>query len=600
MKIKLLFISLIFSNVYAIVNRDVCTFISPRSPTVNAARELTGWENIINVYSSESTYGAFAINPEVTLSFRPERIAQCIFGDDIVHCLNRLTIAGSQCPVREQSTAWLADYFGLPTDYESVVEFDPKMSNALVDLNLFVGWDRFIPGLYFRIHSPLVYTRWDLTICEELITTGSNAHDPGYFNAEGVPRIQLVDNFVSFIGGLDAPKATGLAFRKLCKAKMSCPALRMVSLSDIEIALGYNVLHNKQYHLGGNIRFSIPAGNRPNGEFLFEPIVGNGHHWAVGGGLSTHIVIWDNEQTEEKAALYLDMNITHLFKTDQKRSFDLHSSPNSRYMLAEKMGTPIEDNLRGIVGNTRVEPNRQYKEEVTTIANLTTLPIEVSINVQADLVFMLAYTKERDSWTFGYNFWGRSCDCITLCNRIPFEAADWAIKGDSFVFGFEDTLLRTPVALSATQSEATVNSGKNFQRTGKILTTADIDNGKTNLNIDKPFKALSDSDNTGVFSLLLSGPGGPEQINTSIQPKLLRRSDINIDSARTRGISHTMFSSFTHIITSRDLCPYIGFGAGIEFGQSSQNRFRNPTCKKPCINTAFSQWGVWLKGGVAF
>lgn len=578
--------------------REISTFISPHSPSVNAARELAGWENLVNIYTSDSTYGAFAITPEATLSFRPERIAQCLFGEDIIECVRTFTVSGSRRS-REQ-TDWLADYFGLPTDYLSAVDVRPKISNALVDLNIFIGWDKYIPGLYFRMHAPLTYTRWDLNPCETLITTGSDAHDPGYFNPEGIPRIQLVDNFTNFITGEDAPKATNLIFNKLKYAKMNCKGNRALKLSEIQVAFGYNVLHTEDYHLGGNIRFSIPTGNRPKGEYLFEPIIGNGHHWELGGGLSTHIVIWDNEETEEKAALYCDINITHMFSTQQKRSFDLCVGANSRYMLAQKMGTPIIDNLRGLVNGERIEPKFQYQQEVTSVANLTTLDVEVSNSVQADIAVMLAYTKGKNSWTFGYSFWGRSTDCITLCDTTPFDLETWAIKGDSQVFGFEDTASQTAVALSATQSKATVNAGTNFPATG-ATTATEIADGMANSNIDNPKLAVSDSDDNGVFVNLVTQAGGSTQINTSIQPKILTTADINIDSAKTRGLSNKIFSSFTHLVTHRELWPYIGFGAEIEFGQSSEGcKYEARVVEKACVNTALSFWGVWLKTGVAF
>ncbi len=579
-------------------NREVSTLITPRSASVNAARELAGWEHLVSVYTSDTTYNVFAITPEVTLSFRPERIAQCFFGDDIIECENTLTIAGSQRPDRS-SMAWLADYFGLPTDYESRVRFEPSTSNVLVDFDWYVGWDTYLPGLYFRIHAPIVYSRWNLDLCESFITTGSNAYAPGYFNAEGAPRIQLVDNFTQFIGGKQVPKMSGLTFHPLNHAKMACSAQTITRLSDIEMAFGWNVLHNEDYHLGGNIRCAIPTGNSPQGEFLFEPIVGNGHHWELGGGISTHIIIWDNEKTEEQAGLYLDANITHLFASDQMRSFDLCHKQNSRYMLAERINVPITQSLRGVVNGENIIPTAQFKQEVTPVANLTTLPVRVSCNVQADIVFMIMYTHGKNSWVLGYEFWGRSCDAIALCKTTPLDTGTWALKGDAHVFGFEDNLTRTAVPLSATQSMATINSGTNYPATG-ATTAAQIAAGSQNPGIDNPAPAVADSDGDGIFLNVLSQPNGTNQINTSIQPILLTTNLINIDSARTRGISNKLFSNLNHTITGKESKPYIGFGAEMEFGQSSVCSKKVRVNKKSCINTALSVWGVWIKGGVAF
>lgn len=599
---KLLALSLLLFSMRAaatfISKRQVTTFISPHSVSVDAARELAGWENIVNMYTSDNAYSALAITPEATLTFRPDWVTQCLFGQDIVGCGYILGISGSEQSNRRPAD-WLADYFGLPPDYHSAVYLIPKVMQGLVDINWFVGWDRYLPGLYFRIHAPLVYSRWDLNMCETLITTGSSGYNPGYFNPDGASREQLVDNFTSFISGQDSPKAANLIFNKLSNAKMSCKGLNLFKLSDIQIVFGYNVLHNENYHLGGNIRFSVPTGNRPCGEFVFEPIIGNGHHWELGGGISAHIVLWEDDETGEKAALYGDCNITHLFTARQRRSFDILAGPNSRYMLAEKMGTPIVNNLRGVVNSQPTTPTYQYQKEVTSLANLTTLPIDVSINVQADLAIMLAYTRHRNSWTFGYSFWGRSCDSISFCEPTPLDLATWAVKGDSYVFGFENTAAQTGVALSATQSQATINSGKNFPATG--ASTPDlIAAGSTNPSIDNPNHAVSDSTNSGTFVNLMSQPGGSAQINTSIQPIILTGDDINRESARTRGISQKVFASFTHIVPRQDFDPYLGFGAEIEIGPSSSDCKKVIVKEKCCINTALSFWGFWLKTGVSF
>lgn len=597
---KQLVIWLIFLGTFPgilFADRRTSTIIMPHSVSVNAARELAGWENQINIYSPDGYYGSFAVNPEVTFSFRPERIAQCLFGDAIVKCKNTFTVSGSQTPDRTDSQ-WLADYFGLATDFKSYIHIEPRVMNVLCDLDLFLGLDAWVSGLYFRIHAPLTYTRWDLGICESLVTTGSNAYDPGYFNADGIPREQLVNRFTSFISGGDAPKATGLIFSELRNAKMACESKHLVLLSDIQIALGWNVLHQPRYHLGGNIRMSIPTGNRPTGEFLFEPIIGNGHHWELGGGLSTHIILWQDESTQEKAGLYFDGNITHMFTSRQCRSFDLcNTSFNSRYMLAERMTTDITNNLRG--DNTAIIPAAQFAKEVTTVANLTTIPVDVSIGVQADLAVMVSYTHAKNSWGLGYGFWGQSCETICLCPLVPFDIDNWALKGDAMVFGFENDVTQTPVALSATQSQATIHHGLDFIKTG-ATTPVEIAQGQRNPTIDNAQSARADSNNDGVYIVLVSAPGGAEQINTSIQPVLLTRDNIDVNSARVHNHAHKIFSHFTHTIMLSEFHPYLSLGAEIEFGQGAFCSNVVKLNEPPCINAALSFWGVWLKGGVAF
>lgn len=583
---------------HAYAEKQTTTIIIPRPIGCNNARQLAGEENSIHTSTEKKSYGVCTINPEITLSFRPERLAQCLFGNAIVSCKNTFSVIGSRASTQTDQQ-WLADYFGLPTDFESRVEIRPIITNTLIDFNIFIGFDAFISGLYCNIHTPLVYSRWDLGLCETLISTGTNSYDPGYFNASGIDRSQLVESFTSFISGKHAPSASDITFNKIRYAKMSPTAHRIVQLGDIHVSLGWDIVHKPQYHCGAALYCVIPTANRPEGEFLFEPLIGNGHHWECGAQISAHAILWENEATSEHAGLYFEGTITHVLQAQQQRSFDIyHKSNNSRYMLAQRMDSTITDGLRGIIEGNAVEPIAQYAHEVTTLANLTTLPVNVSVGLHADLALMVSYTKEKNSWGLGYNFWKRSCEKITVCSPLPFTQASWALKGDAMVVGFEKDIANAPVALSATQKNSSIHHGLNFKHSG-TLTNEQIESGKQNSHIDNPTLAVADSTNDSVFVSLLSSPGGTARIRTSLQPIVLTNSDIDINSARTRGQSNKIFSHFTHMI-SHELHPYLSIGAEIEFGQSAACNNIVSLRNTVCVNTAISLWGIWLKGGIIF
>ena len=117
MRIKCLLLPLVFIPLTLHADKRITTIIMPHSQSVNAARELAGWENFVNLDTEHGSYGTIAINPEFTLSFRPERIAQCFFGDSILDYKTTFTVAGSRA--ERFDAHWLADYFGLPTDFAS-------------------------------------------------------------------------------------------------------------------------------------------------------------------------------------------------------------------------------------------------------------------------------------------------------------------------------------------------------------------------------------------------------------------------------------------------------------------------------------------------
>jgi len=486
-------------------------------------------------------------------------------------------------------------------------------------------------------------------MCEILEDHGTHNHWPGYFNKTvsttstgtvvGIERDHLVSSFSAFIQGCDYIKSPDITFMSLCHAKMSCRPRTKTALSDVQMALGWNFLCDEDYHVGINIRAAAPTGNRPEGYYLFEPIVGNGKHWELGGGFSSHVVLNRSIDEEKRWEFYFDANVTHLFKAKQCRTFDLCCKPLSRYMLAAKFSSEVndlqaaDDDGFGQPDNPQA-PAKQFLGIYSPVANVTTFAVDVSADIQGDIVAMLQHIHGNWSFDLGYNFWGRSCEKIDLrCDCCPFTEGTWGLKGDAFMYGFTPYVDETAkaVPLSATQSQATICQGTNNWPNGL--------NGiawPQNPGIDNKKLAWDDSNNPLLIYDFSANT--THQIYTSLDPALISICDIDINGAKTKGISHKFFAAFDY--TWRNLeeyVPYIGLGGEIEFGNFNDNSCCNPCnsytsccsyapcnscgpcgstdatnccgpCCSPCYNTdssccnycALSQWGIWFKGGFAF
>jgi len=644
----------------------VAPYYSIRSQSENIARELVGagWNTQINLCDMDCWYGNFAITAEYAKSFKPCYIAQCLFGCWNNNCSPCATSCSTSCNpcgpcnscgpcydnccddsyvVRISGSTvegrggsdWLADYFGLPTDYQSCVTFEPRISNFLVDFNLYLGLDEWCQGMYFRIHAPVVHTRWDLNMCECIGNRGVLNHPAGYFNKTfdvvdtdtiGILRSNLVPSFASFISGCGVINDPTISFSPLCYAKMDCCERKKTALSDIQMALGWNFWCDCDYHVGLNIRAVAPTGNRPEGCYLFEPIVGNGKHWELGAGFTSHWDFWHDECECSCASFYFDMNITHLFKTKQCRTFDLNCKPLSRYMLAAKFKTPVENLYAGEIGPV-TKPIKQFAGIYSPVANLTNIPVDVSIGVQGDLAFMLQYIHCNWSFDLGYNFWGRSCEKIECrCDCCPcFEENTWALKGDAFMYGYNTVAEPLAVALSASQSGATICKGTNNYPDGDK--TASIEYFQ-NPGADRRAKAWYDS--AGTIELESYDSVGPAQVYTSKDPVFISYCDFDLCGARTKGLSHKIFAHVDYTWCDNECwVPYLGVGFEAEFGHKpcddccyndcntclpcnpcstscnpcgpcNTNCCDNNCCDDSCCTCALSQWGVWLKGGVAF
>lgn len=643
--------ALVLCGVASTQVQAVTPYFGIRSQGTNAVREMLGWQKLINRCGEEDFYGAAALALEYSQSFRSNRICECLFGDALVStpvstttpsttacdtgCNDTcdtcaLTIAGS-CVEGRSSSAFLADYFGLPTDFQSTVTFSPKIRNFVADFQFYVGLDEWACGLWFRLNLPLNWTRWDLNFCESITNAGTNPYLPGYFGPALVPTADLLHAAADFFSGSAPSLGDTVTFEGLKYSKWagSCKSKSKTRLADVEAALGYNFACGEDYNFGISIRTAAPSGNRPDGEFLFEPISGNGKHWELGVGFNTSAVLWRACDSDTTFSVYLDANIMHLFDACQTRTFDLCSAgDNSRYMLAQKLGAN-NDTLQGLVDGELVESNSQFANVFAPVANLTASRVDVSVPVVGDVALKFAFETDCGfGFDFGYEFFGSACERICRkkgCNDVTLT--DWALKGDAHVYGFfSDEGTPVPVALAATQSTATINAGTNFpgvaceftDATNSVATGAYL-LATANPNIDNPQFAFSDG--AELFAdLALTTP-----TRTSIQPITLTDADVNI--VTNRNITHKVFAHFNYTWNDREECdwiPFIGVGASAEFaskggdcssdcdticdaatatvtGTTNCATNCNSSDKGNCTRcSSLNQWSVWIKGGFAY
>ncbi|MFC1842942.1 hypothetical protein ACFLYU_04755 [Candidatus Dependentiae bacterium] len=595
-------------------------FLLPRSQGRNAARELVGCQEFMNKYDMGSKYGYFSVAVEYQRSFWAQQIPRYYFGQDYIEC-KYLKIQGSKVANRDRR-AWLADYFGLPPDYDSRVSFCPRVQNAIVDLNLYYGLDSVTEGLYVKVVAPIVWTKWELNPCEKICTDGIQSFSAGYMAEDEVTRENLSKNFLQFMSGnytfgdMKTPIKYGLMSCHKCTTK--------TRLSELRASLGYNFVLDKDYHFGFFFQVSAPLGNRPCAKYLFEPIVGNGKHWEIGGGLSGSWIFNQCEDNPERyMGIWIDMTLTHLIKSCQRRSFDILCKSNSRYMLLEQLDTNEKD-LKIVYDGESIVANLQYKKNLIPAINWSTFRTDVRIDLQTDIAIKLGFVRNNSSFDIGYNFWARSGEKFARECRCTCEpTCKYAVKGDTFVYGYYGGAQENSIPLSATQSEASIHSGKNhpaflLDPTNPIDTNPSIDNKNP------------DGYNTYSQANPLVAKGSTEPVNTSIQPILLSQANINLQDSPS-ALTHKIFAHFGYAWkndidneNNNNGIPFVGFGGEIEFARNrckiechSCNKKQCYSCNScSCQDTYYacdyccdkhcgkrmgiSQWGVWLKGGVAF
>lgn len=540
------------------------TIFGIRSQGMDAALQLAGWQQNIYKYDQNSNYGTFAVAAKYSRSFRSDQIADFLFDAEQIH------ISGSRAERRPGDI--LADYFGLPADFSSTVSFSPHITNTMVDFDWFQAFDAYLPGLFIIIHLPVVHTKWDLYMCERGINPGTAFYPAGYMSTTNIAAIDLPQSFTqamrgnTIFGDMDQPLQYGKIFGRQTRTR----------IAELQATLGWNY-NQPWYHAGLSLRVGAPTGNATKAEFLFEDIVGNRHHWDFGVGISGHINVWENKDEGRRLALYLDSYISHLFTSQQKRSFDFIKNGNgSRYILLEQIESPSENLLiNGAV------PKNQYIGNLVNAINYTTFDTDISIGMQADIVFKLAYQRDGFEFDLGYNFWANSKEKLHC--REKFIENRFALKGDAQVYGF--TATDTAVAVNATQSMATLLAGQG-NGNGNFA-NFNADNQPALASTITPAAILNQLNAADAAALGIT----QVQIHGSSPAVFVTDNDINVESGLLpRALSHKIFGYAGCIWDNRDdLDPYLGVGASGEFANTN-----------PCNNATCSQWAVWVKGGIAY
>lgn len=589
-------------------------------------QKMVGETMQTNLNDKQSWYGTMDIGVGYMSSFKPKQIARSLFGNDILcdGCAPTILVQGSGVDNRD-AKAWLADYMYLNCDFNGRFTIKPRIKNVVVDLDFYLGLDKYKEGMYFRIYGPITWTKWQTNFCstDTGLTSSCSVGGMGYYTQTGTEV--LLSSISQYFQG-QAPSITsdGVIFQGLKYAKIPACDETKTGFAELRAELGWNFIQNDDYHLGFNIQAAAPTGTHRYADYVMNPVVGNGHHWELGGGLGFHYIFYRSSDEERNFGFYVDANLTHLFKVKENRTFDLKDKPNSRYMLAAAFTNGVKDVLAGKtaagtgVATDYTRATSQFAKVYSPLANLTTADVNVSVGVQADIVAMFNFTSGNFGWDFGYNFWGRSCEKIECpiecgCEQSLFSLSQqntWVLKGDARMFGYmgeagANLAANSAVALSASQNSANIHRGTN----------ATSDSPIRNFGVDNAQFAVADTTGLRLIHTPTTAGGfnvNSDQIKTSIQPIFVSSDDILVQE--TKGMSHKIFTHLNYTWDREEWIPYLGVGGSAEFGMNSSSCGDNSTsgdcctsdCSTDCnscdncTKASLTQWAVWVKGGLSF
>lgn len=575
-----------------IVNDSVCTnqcysVYIPRPTYNNTAYFWFPWRKDVNC----EVNGVAELGFEYQRSFNNDHISRALFGGNTIHFQGSSITGASRDP-----RALIADNFGLSTVCDTVVAFKPRIQNYNLNFQGRLGLDTWVEGLYGELYfafthqnrslhltnacatgqscevvcnaspacsfsdcsinsscdmSPESYTSPLNTCMSCPLTTGTVCTTPfaaGYMAAGVAPTVANLSAALTgaTFGNMTTPWAFGQF--PLCSQTKN-------AVSGVAVVAGWNFLQNDCGHLGLFFQYVAPTGNKPDPRLLFSPVVGNGKHHEVGGGLSAHYEVWSNDCGQE-LNIYLDGYVMTALRNCQIRSFDfLGKGCLSRYMLLEGLNPVTPATYAGFLING---------------INFATRKADVKISVKGDATLRFVYSHGGFNVGLGYNVYGQAQESICLKNEaIACNGVD--ILNPQFVYGFKGCaspyVNGTAVTPAITQSNATIKScGTNDATPVVIQNPVGISVTSCNATCSPVSNncstGCSDKSNAALFN-------GVFDVDSGAAPKQFTNKGI---------------VTLDYTWEECNCAPYLGIGGEVEGGSKY----------------SLNQWGIWLKGGIQF
>jgi hypothetical protein len=401
---------MIFSSVTAKVYTNK-TFLTPRSNNMNLAMEYTTWHKQTSLVPDKKFGGSIQATGFYEESDNKRDLGK-YFGvtnydngnsvDDFI----RVYPTGSN---PAQPRHWSSDFIfhtynvsdNLKTLNDKIV-WRPSREAYGVRLDYHQKLDKILKGLFFKVALPIVHVKtsmgWSSTATVGL--TGTNFSQ----------RLQDADttlagaekNLGQYLTGdvantFSSAKQIALSHAKIHNSNSE------TGVADIDVVLGYNFLYEPTKHVNVNVGVTIPTGNDPDGNFLWEAIVGNHGHWALGFGFDSGFQLWQDGKSS--LDFLLAFNYRYLFSATEKRTMGF------KYPNVTGFGTNAG---KKVLYGHWILAGKKGETQATPFANFLTRDMKVTPGSHFDGIVQLAFNY--DNWTFdlGYNLFAKEQEDVRL------------------------------------------------------------------------------------------------------------------------------------------------------------------------------------------
>jgi len=541
---SLAFTAFSFSVVLA-GNKTNKTTFTPRSPGADLPLQLLRWHS--HTSDKGSNFGGrMQFNPFFEQSVNGSKVGKFFTFDNkqelSVKAGSSLTVAGGDVQPYN---------LNLTGAYDGKISFKPKRSVFGVEMSYVQDLKCMIHGLYFSITNPILYVQNDPGLRETISANGTTATHAGPLS------------ITEFMKGarLTSDWSEPLKYGKVNGKQ------EITGMGDIDLKLGYAIVNNRSAKLAVNFAGTIPTSNKPDAEYMFQPLLGNGHHWAIGAGLDSSFHVWKSEKENDRylhATLAADYR--YLFEGHQMRTLELKGKKWGRF-IRMRQADPRDTSEDRLLANSL--PG----------INALTRNCKVTPGSQVDGIASICYKHNKHvHFNLGYNIWARESEKVSLKDS-------WTSAGKFGLISSNDAYQEEGVVTTVTKGSATgteVESYPVYVNQNKLTSVV----ASTPWTIKKtgpadmfPKLVRPESKSTGISSdttIAAYATGNGTYIQES-----------DVDKAEHAcAMSHKIYGGLDYTLDpERDYPVVLGLWGDYEFAQN---------------NAALDQWAVWCKLGMAF
>ena len=206
------------------------------------------------------------------------------------------------------------------TSAMGTVSFAPKRKEVGAQVSWNQNLNSTVEGLSFYVNVPVARVEHDLGFKATSTANPAGGTIAQYFSGAAVTKA--------------AGTAPADAQGNLAYGKMDATKRKVTNVADVAAGINYRFVQEADYCVCGGLNFMVPVSNKPTGEFLFEPVLGNAGKFAFGANLNSCFNMWRHKTKNMALDLKVGGDYRYTFEGSEHRILGIYNHKTEKLLNA--------------------------------------------------------------------------------------------------------------------------------------------------------------------------------------------------------------------------------------------------------------------------